>query len=154
MSARKSSVKLIGSPMKMAKSITTIITMPRSSIPVMSDLELLAVLELAPEADLVDALHRLGDALHHEQERRERDRGAERPHDRAPDALHRALAGDIGMDRAVDADPHEEDHGREEKHQVRDQVDDALAALREFLPEDVGAHVRALVERVAAGEHE
>src|SRR5574339_577896 len=118
--------------MKIANSITTSISMPRNSRPVTrrpSYLELLAVLELAPEADLVAALERLGHALHHEQQRGEGDRGAERPHDRAPDAFLRALAGAEGVQRAVDADPHEEDHGGEEQHQVRRQVDDALAAL-------------------------
>src|SRR5262245_46440808 len=140
--------------MKMANSITTSITMPRNSSPLMpaSYLELLAVLELAPEADLVDALERLGHALDHEQERRDRDRGAERPHDRAPDALLRALADGVRVQRAVDADPHEKDHDGEKQHHVRHQVDDALAPLGELVPENVGAHVRALVESVPAGE--
>src|SRR5262245_28798289 len=129
MSARKSRVKLIGRPMKMANSITTSITTPRNSSPVMlwSYLELLAVLELAPVADLVEALQRLRDALDHEQERGERDRGAERPHDGAPDAFLRALADGVRVDRALDADPHEENHDGEEQHHVRHEVDDALA---------------------------
>src|SRR5258706_6830756 len=132
MSARKSRVKLIGRPMKMANSITSSMTAPRNSRPVTgrpSYLELLAVLELAPEADLVDAFQRLGHALHHEEERGERNRGTEGPHDRAPHALLRALAGAERVQRAFEADPHEEDHDREEEHQVGDQVDDPLLAL-------------------------
>jgi hypothetical protein len=58
------------------------------------------------------------------------------------------------VQRAFDADPHEEDHDREEQHEVGEEVDHALLALGEVVPEDVGAHVRALVQRVAAGEHE
>src|SRR5687767_10774071 len=72
-----------------------------------SYLEFLLVLELPPEAYLVGALQRLGHALDHEEQRRERDRGAERPHDRPPDALLRALAGVVGVQRIVDADPHQ-----------------------------------------------
>src|SRR5688572_23394972 len=104
MSARKSSVKAIGMPMKMANSITSSIAMPSSSWSLTSYLELLAVLELAPEADLVAALQALGDALHHEQQRGERHGAAERPHDGAPVRHLRALAELVGIEHVVDAD--------------------------------------------------
>src|ERR1044071_2781557 len=90
MSARNSRVKLIGMPTKMANSITSSIAMPRSSRKVMprfSYFHFFPVLELAAEADLVAALQRLGHALDHEQQRGERNRGAERPHHRPPRRL-------------------------------------------------------------------
>src|SRR5688572_13250236 len=116
--------------MKMAASITTSISAPRNSSPVTSYLELLAVLEFAPEADLVPALERLGNALDDHQQRGNRHCAAERPHDGPPDALLRALAHGEGVPGAVDAHRHEENHGGKEQHQVGNQVDDPLAALR------------------------
>src|SRR5262247_1632120 len=120
--------------MKIAASMTTSITMPRNSRPVIaraSDLELFPVRELAPEADLVAALERLRDPLDHEESRRERDRGAEGPHDRAPHALLRALGGNIRVPRVVDADPHQGDHRGEEEDEVRGEVDHPFFSLRE-----------------------
>src|SRR6185369_6206952 len=98
-SARNSSVKLIGMPTKIANSITTSMTMPSHSrpliggagelFPLFSYLEFFPMLELAAEADLEAALQHLGRALHHQQHGGERDRGAERPHDGAPRRLFR-----------------------------------------------------------------
>src|ERR1051326_711106 len=156
-SARKSSVKLIGMPTKMANSITTSIAMPSHSRKVMprsSYLHFLAVLELAAEADLVPALQRLGYALDHEQQRGERHRGAERPHHRAPRGLLRLFPDGKRVESIVDADRHQDDERRVEEQQVGGEVDDPLPALRELLPEHVGAHVRALVQRVGAAKHE
>jgi hypothetical protein len=68
-------------PMKIATSITSSIDQRRGARD-RSYLRLFPVLELAAEADLVAALQRLGHALDHEQQRRERHRGAERPHER------------------------------------------------------------------------
>src|SRR5262245_58650751 len=119
-SARNSSVSEIGTPMKMAPSITTSITRPRNSRPFMSDsdFDLLAVLELAPEADLVPALERLGHALDHEQQRRERHRSAERPQDRPPRRLLRGILDRERVPGVVDADHEEGDHHRVEQQQV------------------------------------
>src|SRR5262245_45917871 len=110
--------------------------------------------ELASETDLVTALQRFGDALNHEEQRREWYRGAERQHDRAPDALLRAVAEHERTPRIVDADDHHGHHRREEKDQIRNEVDSALGALGIIVPEDIGPDMRALEQRVAAAEHE
>src|SRR5215470_6739937 len=91
-SARNSSVKLIGMPTKIANSITTSMIMPSHSrplIPSASYFQFLLMLEFAADADLVAALQHLGYALHHQQHRGERDRGAKRPHDGTPRRLFR-----------------------------------------------------------------
>src|SRR5258708_36484850 len=134
-------------PMKITNSITTSITRPSSSrlfIRSYSYFNFLAVLELAAEADLIPALQRLRDALDHEQQRRERHRGAKRPEDRPPGRL---LGGFLDLERipgVVPADIEEGDHHGEEQQQVRDQIDHALFSLGVFLPEPLGAHVRPL----------
>src|SRR5215470_7154170 len=111
-SARKSSVKLIGRPMKIAPTITTSITMPSASSPLISDLGLLAVLEFAPGAYLEPGLHGLRHALHHEEQRRQRHRGTERPHHRAPGRLLGDFADLVGVPGIVDADREQRDQRR------------------------------------------
>src|SRR6185436_9292599 len=151
-SARNSSVKLIGMPMKMANSITSSITAPSACskfMPRSSYFQCFPVLELAAEADLVAALQRLGNALDHEQQRRERHRGAERPHDRPPRRLLGQLADGKRIPGVVDADYHQRDQRRVEEQHVGDEVDPPLLALRVAVPEHVGAHVRALVQRIS-----
>src|SRR3954470_21291427 len=146
-SARKSSVKLIGMPMKMANSITTSIAIPshsRNVMPRSSYLDLVAMLEFAPEADLVAALQRLGHALDHEQQRGERDGRAERPHDRSPRRLLGQLVDRERVPGVVHADDEQDDERGIEQQQVRREVDDPFPALRKLLPQHVGAHVRAL----------
>src|SRR5215813_7054644 len=147
-SARKSSVKLIGMPTKMANSITTSITIPshsRKVIPRLSYLHFFPVLELAAEADLVPALQRLGHALDHEQQRGERNGRAERPHDRPPRRLLGQLVDRKRVPDVVRADGEQDDERGVEEQQVGGEVDDPLPALRELFPKHVGAHVRALV---------
>src|SRR6185503_1514690 len=106
------------------------------------------------EADLVEALQRLRDPLHHQEQRRERNRGAERPHDRAPRCLLGELVDLEGVPGIVDADQHQGDQRRIEEHEVRNEVDPAFLALGKLLPQHVRANVRALVQRVGAAEHE
>src|SRR6478672_9637754 len=118
MSARSSSVKLIGMPTKMANSITTSITTPSSSrnvIPRSSYLHFLAVLELAAEADLVAALQRFRHSLDHEEHR-----GAERPHHRSPRRLLGELVDAEGVPGVVHADDHQRDQRRIEQQHVGD----------------------------------
>src|SRR5688500_15679891 len=116
--------------------------------------ELPFLLQLDAGAHGVQALHRFGDALNHEQQAGERNHRFVRPQHRAPWRLLRSLADFVRVPRFTAAHVKEKRERREEEYEVRDRVDEATRAHRPFLEKEIGADVRALVQRVGGAEHE
>src|SRR5688572_29758509 len=155
MMPRRISVKAIGNPAKIVSSSATSIQPPMASgLMAQHFVEGAGGGEPLPGAKCVEALQEFRQTLQQQQRRRHRNHRFQRIDDRHPRAADRALVADPRVPRELAADPEEDRNPGEEQQQVAKRVHRRLRLHGPFLIQEIGADMRAAVERVRGAEHE